>query len=445
MQNRGPVPDEDERDEGKDTDMRTKTVASLLLAVALGSATAAAGAVEAQAKADPPERVVQGSNAFAFDLYARLAEEEGNRFFSPASIHTALAMTYAGAREQTAEQMAGTLHYPLAPAALPEAYAQLLETLNDVPTRPVVRRERGQMVREKKPVYELVVANALWPQEGYPFRDAYVRTVEEQFGATLRHVDFNEPDQAAATINKWVGEKTREKIQDLVPPSALRGPIRLVLTNAVYFKSNWAETFSKRATKDAPFHVSPDRTADVAMMHQETRFGYGETDQVQLLRLPYKGHALSMLVVLPKKRDGLADVEKKLSTETFQAWRQALQRAKVKVRLPKWEFSDRCSLSRLLKKMGMSLAFDPERADFSGMTTAERLFISSILHKAYVAVDEEGTEAAAATAVMMLGAAMPEPEEPKVFRADHPFLFAITHEETGEILFLGQVADPTKQ
>ncbi|MFW6132416.1 MAG: serpin family protein [Planctomycetota bacterium] len=432
---------------------RRITAAACLLLLTAGTPAAEpdappAGPESPSAALEPPKprdaAVVAAGNAFAIDMYARLRDEvEGNLFFSPTSIHTALAMTYAGARGATAEQMEEVLHLSDAPDAH-AGFAKLIAEINDSHKIRVARREEdGKVTWQKVPAYQLHVANALWPQEGYPFKDAFVNLVRKQYDAALEPLDYKTPAKARERINAWVAGKTNEKIEDLIPAGVLDPLTRLVLTNAVYFKSNWAEDFSKRATKDGAFHVTAAKTVETPLMHQTERFEYAETDDLQVLSLPYKANELDMVVLLPKETDGLAALEKALTAEKLARWLDALKPHEVRVTLPRWKFTSEFSLAKLLKAMGMPDAFDKDKADFPGMTEAEKLFISAVLHKAFVAVDEEGTEAAAATAVAVMATAAPvAPPELKVFTADHPFVFCIRHRDTGAILFMGRVTNP---
>jgi serpin B len=411
------------------------------------------------AKQQDVAAVAKSGNDFAVDLYARLAgKSKGNLFFSPASIETALAMTYAGARGRTGEQMYLALHLPITttmehlrseggyPAPwkkvqkpwgqdrLHPAFGSLLRQLNTP-----LKDYRG------KPAYQLIVSNALWGQKGYPFRKEFTQLVKANYGAGLNDVNFNKPGQACGTINDWVAEKTKDKIKDLIPQGVLTPLTRLVLTNAIYFKSNWASEFKKRATKDGPFHLSAEKQITVPLMNQQKRFGYMETDTFQAIEMPYKRRDLSMIVFLPKKVDGLAAVEKTLTVENLARWLKQLKAETVKVTFPKYKLTSQFRLAEVLKAMGMTNAFNAKLADFSGMTTVEeRLWIAEVIHKAFVAVDEQGTEAAAATAVIMrtLNGHMGKPATPKIFKADHPFLFLIRHNATGSILFMGRVMNP---
>jgi serpin B len=378
--------------------------------------------------------VVQGANAFAVDLYRQLAaNQKGNLFCSPASVDTALAMTYAGAAGLTATQMAATLHYDLEPAKLHRAFAGLIAALN-TPAADF----------SGKPAYQLTLVNALWGQEGYPFAPAFTALVQKSYGAALNPVDFaGHAEQARQTINAWVARKTADKIQDLIGPGALDPQTtRLVLTNAVYFKSNWLTRFPKEATADGPFTTAAGATVSVPMMRlaESKFFGYAENDGLQIVELPYESDALSMLILLPRKSDGLAALEQKLTAANLAAWTGRLEQALVHVTLPRFKFAGQFELSQTLGALGMKDAF-ADRADFSGMTGAEKLHISAVIHKAFVAVDEDGTEAAAATAIAMAAMALPV-GEPKNFVADHPFLFLIRHRATGCVLFLGRVENP---
>ena len=381
--------------------------------------------------------LVEGNNAFALDLYARLRDQEGNLFFSPYSISTALAMTYAGARGDTEAQMAEVLRFPTdemrhaqgmvmqmpwPQEKLHPAFKSLIEDLN---------------ARQKKGAYELSVANALWGQKGYAWLDEFLKITRDNYGAGLREVDFvGDTEGARKTINDWVEKETKDKIKELVPPGVLDGLTRLVLTNAIYFKGKWALQFKVKATRDAPFTLLDGKKVQVPMMHQSKEFGYMETEGFQALELPYVREELSMIVFLPKKVDGLAELEKSFTADDLAKWLDELHKLKVYVLLPRFKMTSEFRLDKVLKAMGMTDAFGA--ADFSGMDGKEGLFISAVLHKAFVDVNEEGTEAAAATAVPE---AM-ELVELLVFRADHPFLFLIRDNRTGSILFMGRLVNP---
>jgi len=365
------------------------------------------------------ETVVQRNTEFALALYQKLQTTEGNLFFSPYSISTALAMTYAGARGNTADQIAQALHFPLEQEALHQAFASLEAKLNDT---------------ERKGHVQLKAANALWPQEGYPFLAEFLTLTKQYYGALITAVDYSDTETARRTINTWVEQKTENKIKELIPPDILDPLTCLVLVNAIYFKGNWANRFDPNLTRDAPFWITPDVEVQVPMMTQEREFRYGESDGLHVLELPYAGDALSMNILLPKEINGLARLEERLTIQNLARWTQKLWSTKVHVFLPKFKITFPFRLDDTLKSMGMVDAFG--NADFSGMDGTRSLLIGAVLHKAFVDINEEGTEAAAATAVIMSrGPAL-------VFRADHPFVFLIRENCTGSILFLGRMVNP---
>ncbi len=373
------------------------------------------------------DRLLVGvNNAFALNLYGKLKDQEGNLFFSPFSISTALAMTYAGARGETEAQMRKALHFYMGQRGLHPACKSLIEDLN---------------ARQKAGGYELSVANALWGQKGYGFLKEFLDLTRENYGAGLNEVDFAGATEAARQgINKWAEDETRGKIKDLIPPGVLNALTRLVLTNAIYFKGNWASQFKKGDTQNAPFTLLDGKKVNVPMMQQTRKYPYLKTDTFQALELPYVGEELSMVVLLPRKVDGLADFEKSLTHKGLTEWVEALRKEEVAVYLPKFKMTSSFSLSEVLQSLGMPDAFSLGLADFSGMTGNKDLFISAVIHKAFVDVNEEGTEAAAATAGVMALERVPAP--PPVFRADHPFLFLIRDRRTGSILFMGRVVNP---
>lgn len=371
--------------------------------------------------------VASGNTAFGLDLYAKLRQEPGNRFFSPLGISTALAMAYGGARGETEAQMAKALHFPREQEGLHAAFARLQDAL------------RTDNPRDAD--YQFLVANRLWGQSGFRFLESYLKLTEQSYRAPLAQLDFErEPEPARATINRWVEEQTREKIRDLLPPGSIMPTTRLVLTNAVYFLGNWSSPFDDDATQNAPFYSDGTRTVETPMMRQQAHFRFASADGVQILEMPYKGERLAMTILLPEARDGLAAVEASLSTEKLARWLTSLTPREVNVLLPRFKMTSQFSLVDALKSLGMTLPFS-ERADFSGMDGRQDLFLSEVVHKAFVDVNERGTEAAAATGVMAGATAMPS-EPPPVFRADHPFVFLIRDTKTGSILFFGRLADP---
>jgi serine protease inhibitor len=371
--------------------------------------------------------VVEGNNAFAFALFGQLRNRNGNLFFSPESISTALAMAYAGARGNTASEMAKTLHFTVPQPQLNPAMGALLSELNAV--------HDG---------YQLTLANALWAQQGYTFLDNFLQLLKTDYGAGLNQVDFKGATEAARlTINQWVEQKTQDKIKDLLQPGTLAPSTRLVLTNAIYFKGDWQTQFDKTQTRDEDFYPSPVQTKKAAFMHRIGSFNYFDGGSFQILEIPYKSKELSLVVLLPKDRNGLPALEQSLTASNMRQWlSQVAQLDKVIVALPKFKSTQQFELGATLGAMGMAQAFTGG-ADFSGMTGKHDLAISEVIHKAYIDVNEEGTEAAAATAVGMRAMAMRGPvEQPPVFRADHPFIFVIRDNRSSSILFMGRMADP---
>ncbi|MCK5647223.1 MAG: serpin family protein [Anaerolineales bacterium] len=369
------------------------------------------------------EVIVGGNTAFAFDLYRKLREDEGNLFFSPHSISTALAMTYAGARGNTESQMAQTLHFSLDQEQLHPAFASLESRLKAV-------QERGNI--------KLAVAHSLWPQIDYAFLEGFISLVKENYGVLISPVNYAQTEAARKKINTWVEKKTEDKIKDLIPPGLIDALTTLVLVNAIYFKGNWARQFDPSLTKGATFWMRPAEGIEVPMMTQQQDFRYAESESVQVLELPYVGGDLSMFVVLPRKVDGLAELENALTAENLEKWTSDLWEREVFVALPVFKMSGKIMLGGTLASMGMTDAFG-SNADFSGMDGSKSLFISEVIHQAFIDVNEEGTEAAAATAVVM---ARSIPPPVPTFRADHPFVFLIRDNNTASILFLGRVVNP---
>ncbi len=375
------------------------------------------------------ESVVPGNTAFALDLYAQLRAGEGNLFYAPYSVSTALAMTYGGARGETEKQMARTLHFGPGQERLHPAFAALAADLAAV---------------QKKGKVKLSVANALWPQQDYRFLPAYLDLCKTHYGTTVTPLDYvRAAEPARQTINTWVEAQTNRKITNLIPPGVLDALTRLVLVNAIYFKGDWAAPFKPALTQSAPFRLASTKTVQARLMTRQDEFGYGEVPGLQILELPYAGNDLSMLVLLPRTDGGLPALEKALTVETLAAWSSSLRRRDVQVLFPKFKLTAQFSLGHALAALGMPDAFAAGKADFSGMDGSRELFIGAVIHKAFVEVNEEGTEAAAATAVVMMATSMREPEPVPVFRADHPFLFLIRENRSGSILFCGRLADPT--
>ncbi|MFW5692877.1 MAG: serpin family protein [Thermoguttaceae bacterium] len=364
-------------------------------------------------------------NTFAFDLYGRLAAaSDENVFLSPASISTALAMTYAGARENTASQMDAVLHLP--ERDVHEGFGAMVDHLNAL----------GE--QEK---FDLTMANALWGQRDYAFRPQFTELLDARYGAGLRLVDFRgETEAARVAINDWVEEQTNEKIEDLIPPGVLTPLTRLVLTNAIYFQGTWEHQFNSDSTRPMPFTTAAGNEVETPTMFQEARFRYAEDETAQCLEMGYQGADMAMTILLPKQKDGLADLEKDLDAAALRQWTERLKAQKVKVYLPKFTMTTEFQLSGVLAAMGMPDAFRPKQADLSGMDGTKKLFIHEVVHKAFVDVDETGTEAAAATGVIVGITSVPPPMP--VFRADHPFLFLIGDTRSGAVLFVGRLHEP---
>lgn len=374
------------------------------------------------------ESLAERNGKFAFDLYGEVQSRKPseNIFFSPFSISTAFAMAYAGAAGETATQMAHVLNFTNLPN-VHEEFSRLLDSLND---------------RQHDNAYTLHVANSLWGQQDYDFRPAFLNILRQSYGSPLRTVDFaTRTDEARAAINAWVAAKTNDTIRDIVPQNALSELTRLTLVNAIYFKSSWMSVFQKSATREQPFFLLSGEQVTAPLMQQIDRFPYAETDQVQILELPYQRGELGMLIVLPKTKGSLPAIEAGMQFDRLRAWLAELRIRRVHAAIPKFQVETDLPLKDLLMRMGITHAFQAGKADFSGMHGARELFVHAALHKAFIDVDEQGTEAAAATAITV-GVTAAMPEEPVVFRADHPFLFFIRDRKTGSILFMGRLAHP---
>lgn len=412
--------------------------------VVIVTAAGCFGADTPAARGKTEEVVVEGNNRFALELYAKLREQKGNLFFSPYSISTALAMTYAGARGETEAQMAQALHFPTRPKVLPQNYGG--------PIQQGWEQEQFASVfggiikdlnnRGKKGGFELTVANALWGQKDYRFLKEFLEFVESKYDGQLNELDFiSNTESARKTINAWVEKKTKGKIKDLIAQGVLNQLTRLVLTNAIYFKGNWARQFEEKDTREDTFTLLSSEEVNTPMMNQTAEFGYIEAEDFQGLELPYVDDELSMIILLPKEIDGLIEIEKSLTAENLSQWLTRIRKRKVVISVPKFKETCQFSLADVLGQMGMTDAFVPAAADFSGMNGKGDLFISAVIHKAFVDVNEEGTEAAAATGVAV-GLTAVGPKEIPVFRADHPFLFLIRDNKSGSILFIGRMMNP---
>jgi serpin B len=379
--------------------------------------------------AEPAADLAPACNSFALDLFARLRAKEGNQFSSPFSIGTALAMTELGAAGNTLKQMCQVLHFPENPERFHLRLGELLKRLNGD------GKDRG---------YQLAVANALWGARGYGFRPEFLARARDVYGAGLTELDFAaSAEKARLSINAWVEEHTQKRIKDLMPSGSVGADTRLVLTNAIYFKGNWASQFDKKATRVEVFHTSAEKSVRAPLMHRTGAYGYFDNDELQALAIPYRGRELSMVFMLPRRKHALAELEKSLTADKLQRWLTALHESDVIVTLPRFKMTSEYSLVPALREMGMRDAFTVA-ADFSGMSSREGLMISDVVHKAFVEVNEEGAEAAGATGVAIKPTAIrggPVRHVP-VFRADEPFLFLIRDNQSGCVLFLGRVSSP---
>lgn len=410
----------------------------VILVAALGVAAGPVVCARPAAAWPPPSSEVtelrRGNNAFAWDLYGQLRRESGNLFFSPYSLRTALAMTAEGAKGETAAQMTQALHLTLRGEALHAAVTQTAKGLKP--------RAKGD--------YALAVANSLWGQQGYRWLDGFLADVRRGYGGGLHEVDFARATEAARMeINASVEDQTKRRIRDLVPMGGVDPLTRLALVNAIWFKGRWLDEFEKADTEEGPFHVGATETVVAHLMHRRGEgYRYGEAGGVQVLELPYRGERLSMVVLLPQAEGGLGALEARLTPEGAEAWfgSATLVPREVDVYLPRFAITwGTREMRGSLEGLGMRVPFDDDKADFSGMNGVVQpdfgaLHIAKVFHKAFVEVNEEGTEATAATAVLMgpRGA----PQRPPVFRADRPFVFLIRDTVSGSILFLGRLVKP---
>lgn len=411
-----------------------RSIVVIALLAGLGLMALESPAVQAQE--DPPsasvevseadiEALVTANNAFAIDLYQQLAQEAGNIFFSPYSIHSALTMTYAGARGETAAEMAEVLRI-----------TELGERVHAVSAE-LARRLKAETA--EIPV-EFHVANALWGQKGLPFQSGFLDLTREHYGARLRELDFAaDTEGARRTINGWVAEQTVDQILELLKSGDLTSESRFVLTNAIYFQADWREPFSEINTREGEFFQTSRARTTMPFMFQANQFDFADVGSAQLLELPYVGESLVLTVVLPDDAVGLADLEESLTPVHWHQWITQLNRFAVQVTLPKIHLGATRHIKGNLKRMGMSLAFEDE-GDFTGVTDCSRLAIDDVVHEAHLEWDEKGTEAVAATGVLLGGdIGIPAAH----FTANRPFLFLIRERHSGTILFVGRFSDPT--
>ena len=381
-------------------------------------------AIDTNATSESVASLSDSINIFSCDLFEKLCEDHSkNQFFSPYSIFVALAMTYEGAQNETAEELYELLHFPQQNDTMLCSFGRIYNLLN------------------QKKEYTLNTANALWVKQDYPFLPSYLDFIENYYMGKATEVDFTDAESSAELINGWVSEQTNGKITDLVTPDSIDPLTALILTNAIYFKGTWVYEFDPDKTVDSDFQTLSGETVTVPMMHtpSDLSFNYSETDDVQIIELPYKGEKVSMIIILPKENN-ISLAEKMVNSEDMSTWIQNLHEQSVEVSMPKFTCKTEYSLKNILIDMGLNVSFTPF-ADFSGMTGQKDLSIDKVLHKAFVEVNEEGTEAAAATSVHMVLTSVPQTTR---FDADHPFVFLLYHKETGTILFMGEILDPSE-
>ncbi len=390
------------------------------------------------------------TNQLGLDLYRQIASGDGNLCLSPYSIQSALAMTFAGADGKTRSEMAHVLHFPNDSDTIHASFAALQQSLEEMAKKTArIAQDANKTGGPSEPI-TLTIANRLFAQSGYDFRDSFRALVKQYYQAPFEPLDFR-TDAAGATqyINKWGAEQTRDRIRDLIPAGALNELTRLILANAIYLKAPWADEFSQAATKPQPFHVRGGAPVAVPMMEKRDRhFGYAKRDGFTAVTLPYSGGELQFLILLPDEVSGLPTLESKLNAGML-ADCAKLEQHDVDLSVPKFKFEPpTIALGKALQALGMKTAFDKPRGSANFDKIAPRkpddyLYISQVFHKTFIAVDEKGTEAAAATAVAMMAAtARVGPSERIEVRVDRPFIYAIQHVPSGTCLFLGRVTDP---
>ena len=375
--------------------------------------------------------LVNGNNIFATSLYQQLKGKESNLFYSPYSISLALAMVYAGARNETEKQIASTFHFTLPQDKLHQTFNGLDTALNS--------RGADAKGKDGEP-FRLHVVNAIWGQKNYTFLQQFLDTLAENYGAGLRLLDYiSAPEESRIKINDWVSDQTEDKIKDLIPQGAITPLTRLVLTNAIYFNAAWQFPFQKNSTQKEPFFLLNGSKISVEMMRESARLGYSRGNDYQAIEMPYDSNELSMIILLPDSGK-FKTFEDTLNTQILDSTIKSLKPSQVILSFPKFKFESSFNLNKVLSAMGMPLAFSPTNADFSGITGKRDLFISDVVHKSFVAVDEAGTEAAAATGVVMGTTSMPA--TPVTVVVDRPFIFLIRDINTGTIVFLGNLVNP---
>ncbi len=370
--------------------------------------------------------VIDANNQFAINFYSGIAQEsDDNIFFSPWSISTAFAIAFEGAKEKTADEIQQVFGFP-----------------DDYTTRTSEFQSAIASLNPEDALYQLSVANALWLDEGFEPFPEYVDTAATYYDSEVSTVEFD-GNEGVDKINAWVEEKTQEKIKDILAPGSTDSLTRMAITNAIYFKGNWVTQFNENNTRDDPFWITSDESVDIPMMRLEnTILNFTQTESMQVLRMPYEGDRLSMLVLLPNDKDGLSELEESLTVENLKQWNDQLYPGQIHVYMPKFKLETTYDLKSSLIEMGMLTPFSEGAADFGGIAPIY-LFISQAIHKAFVDVNEEGTEAAAATVIMMMTTSEKPPTP--IFRADHPFVFLIQDDSTGNILFIGRMMEPPQE
>lgn len=370
--------------------------------------------------------VSKANSDFAVKLYHQIRKGKGNLLISPYSITSAIAMTYAGANGNTAKEMADVLS---------------ISSIVD----PHEQYKKLRTALEKRESVKLHVANSLWPQKEYSFLKEYIRFTKEKYGVDITPVDYKKKTEKARTlINSWVSEKTMEKIPELIPSGTLNSLTKMVLVNAIYFKGDWKTPFKKQTTTTETFFKADGSSVKTKLMFKSEKFLYKEELGLQVIEMPYTDDNISMVVLLPNKKSGIVDLENALTLENLKKWISDLSLQKVNLHFPKFTLESGFLLGKKLAEMGMASAFNPNQADFSKMDGKKNnLFIGDVIHKTFIAVDEQGTEAAGATAVVMRAYAS-RPEPTPDFRADHPFIYLIMDRSTNTVLFMGRFSEPTE-
>lgn len=404
-----------------------------------------AGTAAAQIMRPPIAPLAQTENEFAFDLYGKLSQQHGNLVFSPFSVANARDMVFLGAKGATADEIAGVLHLPAPasadlPSALVHAAQQRVLFSSDYSARNAISAAVSGG-------FQFENADALWGMREEPFKLAYLASVKSAFGGELSPTDFTNPRGAADRINAWVAEKTHGRITDLISADAITPQTRLVLTDAVYFKAGWATDFDEAASKPGMFHVSPGQDVTVRMMHATGHYSMTRGEGMEMLEIPYRYYDASLLIILPDEPGGLAAVESERSAQRLSYWLEYEQQFNVAMSIQAFKTGSDLELSTVLRALGMKRAFTPFQADLSLIADdkASPLYVGDVVHKAFIDVHEKGTEAAAATGVVTaMSAGIEPPVEDVTFVADHPFIYVIRANGSGDILFMGRVENPAQ-